>query len=410
MNRLIQKTRTPYGAIIAISCLLILILGVVMAARTYAVSPDTVVTSDKRLITIHDNGQDKGVLTRATTMRQALAEAKINLDANDTVEPGLDEELVGNNYEANIYRARPVTIVDGAIRTKVMSPYRTASQIVKQAGMVLQDEDLTKIAANTDLVSEGTGVSLTIDRATPATLVLYGKQIQTHTQATTVGEMLKEKKVTLAKEDTLSVPQSTPLTSGLIVELWRNGKQTLTQEEEVSFDTEKVQDSARDVGYKEVKTPGENGKKTVTYELAMKNGQEAGRTMIQSVETKKAVKQVEIIGTKYALPTGSHEDWMAAAGISPSDYGFVNYIVGKEGGWCPVRWQGDSSCINHGSYPGPGRGYGLVQATPGDKMASAGSDWLTNPITQLRWATGYAVGRYGSWEGAYKHWLTAHNW
>ncbi|HMI09208.1 MAG TPA: ubiquitin-like domain-containing protein [Candidatus Saccharimonadales bacterium] len=298
MNRLIQKTRTPYGAIIAASCLLILILGVVMATRTYAVSPDAAVASGKRLITIHDDGQDKGVLTRATTMRQALAEAKINLDVNDTVEPGLDEELVGNNYEANIYRARPVTIVDGAIRTKVMSPYRTASQIVKQAGMVLQDEDLTKIAANTDLVSEGTGVSLTIDRATPVTLVLYGKQTQTYTQAATVGEMLEEKKVTLAKDDTLSVVQSTPLKSGLIIELWRNGKQTLTQEEEIPFDTDKVQDSAREVGYKEVKTPGEKGKKTVTYELAMKNGKEENRSVIQSVETKKSVKQVEIVGSK----------------------------------------------------------------------------------------------------------------
>jgi uncharacterized protein YabE (DUF348 family) len=296
MNSLIQKTKTPYGAIIAACCLFILALGVIMAARTYAVSPG--VATGKRLITIHDNGQDKGVLTRATTMRQALAEAKINLDVNDTVEPGLDEELVGNNYEANIYRARPVTIVDGAIRTKVMSPYRTASQIVKQAGMVLQDEDITKIDANTNLIADGSGVRLTIDRATPVTLVLYGKQTQVYTQATTVNEMLKEKKVTLAKDDTLSVAQSTPITSGVIVELWRNGKQTQTVEEAVPFDTEKVQDSARDVSFREVKTPGVTGKKTVTYEISMKNGQEVGRTIIQSVETKKPEKQVEIVGAK----------------------------------------------------------------------------------------------------------------
>ena len=404
MNSLIQKSRTPYGAIIAATCLLFLFFALALATRVQAAS--LAAPTGKRLITIHDDGQDKGILTRATTLRQALSEAKINLDANDTVEPGLDDELVGNNYEANIYRARPVTIVDGAIRTKVMSSYRTASQIVEQAGMTLQDEDITDINANTNILTEGSGVRLTVDRATPFTLVLYGKQVQAFTQAKTVDEMLTGKKITLSKDDTLSVSQSAPVTKGMIVELWRNGKQTQTTEEDIPFETEKVQDSAHEVGYNEVKTPGENGKKTVTYELVMKNGQEAARTMIQSVETKKSVKQVEIVGIKSNLPPGSHQDWMAAAGISEGDFGYVNYIVGREGGWEPCKVQGGAiNCLYSG-----GAGYGIVQATPGSKMESAGSDWRTNPITQLRWATGYAVGRYGSWEGAYKHWLTAHNW
>lgn len=296
MRSLLQKSKTPYGVIIAASCFLFLVLGVVMATKTHAASP--AIASGKRLITIHDDGQDRGILTRATTMRGALAEAHIHLDDNDTVEPALDEELVGNNYEANIYRARPVTIIDGAVRTKVMSPYRTASQIVKQAGMTLHDEDTTKMDANTNVVTEGTGVRLTITRATPFTLVLYGKQVQAYTQAKTVGEMLSEKNIKLAKDDTLSVAQSTPVKTGLIVELWRNGKQTVTQEEDIPFETEKIQDSAREVGYHEVKTPGANGKKTVTYELIMKNGKEEGRTVIQSVDTKQAVKQIEVVGTK----------------------------------------------------------------------------------------------------------------
>jgi hypothetical protein len=100
---------------------------------------------------------------------------------------------------------------------------------------------------------------------------------------------------------------------------------------------------------------------------------------------------------------------MAAAGISEADFGYVNYIVGREGGWEPCKVQGGAiNCMY--AVDGGKMGYGIVQATPGAKMASAGADWATNPITQLRWATGYAVGRYGSWEGAYKHWLTAHNW
>lgn len=40
--------------------------------------------------------------------------------------------------------------------------------------------------------------------------------------------------------------------------------------------------------------------------------------------------------------------------------------------------------------------YGIPQALPGTKMASAGADWQTNPDTQIRWGLGYIQGRYGS--------------
>lgn len=44
----------------------------------------------------------------------------------------------------------------------------------------------------------------------------------------------------------------------------------------------------------------------------------------------------------------------------------------------------------------PGSGaYGLPQALPGSKMASAGADWATNPLTQLRWMLGYVDSVYG---------------
>ncbi|NGN68034.1 transglycosylase SLT domain-containing protein [Streptomyces sp. A7024] len=48
--------------------------------------------------------------------------------------------------------------------------------------------------------------------------------------------------------------------------------------------------------------------------------------------------------------------------------------------------------------------YGLVQALPGNKMASEGADWRTNPETQLKWGLDYMKERYGSPCGAWDHW------
>lgn len=53
--------------------------------------------------------------------------------------------------------------------------------------------------------------------------------------------------------------------------------------------------------------------------------------------------------------------------------------------------------------------YGIVQALPGKKMASHGSDWRTNPQTQIAWGLDYIKGRYGNPCGAWAH-SESKNW
>ncbi|MBB4695078.1 hypothetical protein BKA14_005226 [Actinoplanes abujensis] len=47
--------------------------------------------------------------------------------------------------------------------------------------------------------------------------------------------------------------------------------------------------------------------------------------------------------------------------------------------------------------------YGIPQALPGRKMASAGADWKTNPATQIKWGLGYVKGRYDTPCGAWQY-------
>ncbi|HEX5511832.1 MAG TPA: hypothetical protein VFX41_08950, partial [Actinomycetales bacterium] len=53
--------------------------------------------------------------------------------------------------------------------------------------------------------------------------------------------------------------------------------------------------------------------------------------------------------------------------------------------------------------------YGIPQALPGSKMASAGADWRTNPATQIRWGLQYIEDVYGSPCTAWAH-SQATNW
>ena len=284
------------------SAVLIAVVGVFFAATqtpaNAASSLKRQVTSDERLITVYDGGKDRAFITKATTLRQAFKDADIRVSNNDLVEPGLDETLSANSYEVNVYRARPVAIVDGQVKKRVMTPYRTPAQIVEAAGMKLQDEDKTSLEMPTDPLSAGLGLRLTIERATPFTLVLYGKKVPSFTMSRTVGDVLREKKIRLAKNDTLSVAKGAPIKAGMTIEIWRNGKQTITEEKSVDFPIKRIEDADKPVGFREVKTPGTKGKKMVTYEVVMKNGKEVARKEIQSVVTKQPSEQVEIVGTK----------------------------------------------------------------------------------------------------------------
>ncbi|MFI0784556.1 transglycosylase SLT domain-containing protein [Streptomyces lydicus] len=72
-------------------------------------------------------------------------------------------------------------------------------------------------------------------------------------------------------------------------------------------------------------------------------------------------------------------------------------IVDHESGW------------NYRATNASSGAYGLVQALPGSKMSSAGSDWQTNPATQIKWGLNYMNDRYGSPCGAWSFWQ-ANSW
>ena len=76
---------------------------------------------------------------------------------------------------------------------------------------------------------------------------------------------------------------------------------------------------------------------------------------------------------------------------------------------CLVKlWERESNWkVN--AHNGSSGAYGIPQALPGTKMASAGADWRTNPETQIKWGIGYIDGRYGSPCAALAH-SNEYNW
>lgn len=288
------------GAAIGLLALILLFVGV--AAQ--AISREPELAPGQRVVTIFDHGEKRSVITEADTVGDTLERANISLSAGDIVEPAADTQFTTTDFTVNIYRAKPVMIVDGMRREHVLSPHSTPRDIVKNSETKLYEEDIVSMNRSENPLVDGPGVQVTIDRATPLTLVLYGEKTTMRTQGETVADLLAEKEIVLAADDTLSVAESTEITEGMTVEIWRNGVQTVTEEQEIDFSVRTIQDADKDPSYKEVQTPGKKGKKSVTYEITMRNGEEIERKEIQSVELNAPVEEVVVVGAKFNYTGG----------------------------------------------------------------------------------------------------------
>ncbi|MFI9318219.1 transglycosylase SLT domain-containing protein [Kitasatospora aureofaciens] len=88
---------------------------------------------------------------------------------------------------------------------------------------------------------------------------------------------------------------------------------------------------------------------------------------------------------------------VAARIVPANQLASFSQIISHESGWNVTATNPSSGS------------YGLGQALPASKMASAGADWKTNPATQIKWALDYMNSRYGSPNAAWAFWQN-HHW
>jgi hypothetical protein len=91
------------------------------------------------------------------------------------------------------------------------------------------------------------------------------------------------------------------------------------------------------------------------------------------------------------VPTVAEAKAYARERLGATQYECFHALMQRES-----RWRVNATNRNSGAY-------GIPQALPGSKMRSAGADWRTNPITQVKWAIRYVNARYGSSCRAYQH-------
>ena len=272
--------------------------GVIMrAAETFA--EDGGEGKLEHFVTIYDAGEKTIVKSEKMTVREVLERTKITVDEEaDIVEPGLDEEISGRDFYVNVYRAKPVVVVDGARTVKVMTAASIPRDIAEVAGVELYDEDIVEVAMNNVFLASGVPFSYVVTRAKLVKFDFYGAAAEVRTQAKTVGDFLAERKIKISEDDWLSKKVDEKITVGMELALYRNGKSVITVDETMPHGERVIYDYEKNVGYRETTVAGKDGRKTVTYEIEMFEGQEVGRVWVSEMVVEEAEEAVVTMGRK----------------------------------------------------------------------------------------------------------------
>lgn len=374
-----------------------LLLFIVSLVAFVSFNATTLQPSDSRVVNVYADGQAQTLPTRAKTVKDLLERLDIKLNDGDVVEPGLDTEIIDDNFSVNVYRARPVTVIDGGKEVTVNTATQSPRAVAEEVGLTLYPEDNVEVEIPDNVIDEGSATEqLVVERSIPVKLVMYGQSYDLRTHAKTVEELIKEKG--LDKDDvTVLPPAETLLTPNMVVFVTYPDKNIVTTEEVIPNAEETVSDPEVPVGTTKVKQEGSPGKKVVIYEVD--KADPTKKTVLQEVIATQPINKIIAKGTKVVAGTvtGSKADWMRLAGIDPSQYQYADYIIGRESGWNPAAVSANR-CI------------GLGQKCNAQSLIAACPNWQSDPVCQLGHFSGYANGRYGSWQEAYQFWQVNHWW
>ena len=250
------------------------------------------------------------------------------------------------------------------------------------------------------------------------------------TRAETVADILAARDVVLGPHDQVNVALDAAPEDVDEVVVTRVAFQDVSETKEIGFASREEGDGSLLSGRRVVVAEGKPGSETTLYRVRLVNGVETGREPIMRGVVP-PVERVVRVGTRVPPPPPAPAPARAArvaprlaapapgpaprAAYSGADPRSIARTMVAARGWggsqfgCLDRlWMKESNWNPYARNPSSGA-YGIPQALPGSKMATAGGDWRTNPATQIAWGLSYIAARYGTPCSAWAH-SQAVNW
>lgn len=352
-----------------------------------------VYVANANVLTIDYNGEIHTVGVYGDTVGEALASQHVQLGRDDVVQPAATSG-VAQGGTVVVRTSREVTVeLDGQVMT-LRTTAGTVGELLAALGP--RGDGALATASRTARLDRDPVRFSTVKQVN---IAVDGSVLEFHTTQSTVRGLFREAGITLADGDVTSVPPDAAAVDGMVIMVSRDASSSRTVTEVLPFETETIEDPSLPEGYESIRTAGVAGEVKVTYAVKTVGGAVVERTEVERKVTRKPVNEEVVVGTMDVatapVDPGSAralgQAMAAERGWGADEFSCLDQLWEKESGW---RWNADNPSSS---------AYGIAQANPGSKMATVGSDWLTNPATQIEWGLGYISGRYGTPCGAWAH-------
>jgi uncharacterized protein YabE (DUF348 family) len=400
-----------------------------LAAVAIVASGSVAFAEARKTVTLDVDGTSKTITTYAGSVEGVLESQGVRLGERDVVAPGTDAELSDGDQIVVRY-ARQVTMTDGDAERDVWVTVTDAGEALTT--LAERGGDVALVASRSgDRVS----LPLRLNDDGPVAVVADGSTRVVEDHASGIDSVLTDTEVDVDKNDLVSIVPVASLAkdktigakaaksakeagADVAVQVQRVDSKKVTKTIDLDFDTKTVQDDDRYVDEGDlVRTEGKEGVRTRVVLVRTVDGEVVHRKELSDKVTKKPVDRVIVEGTKERpvveeAPAEAEATTESSEPSAPAPSGSVKEIAqemaaargwtGQEWTCLDLLWERESGWNYQAANPSSGA-YGIPQALPGSKMGSAGSDWATNPATQIEWGLGYIADRYGTPCGAWGH-------
>ncbi len=386
----------------------------------------------RKTITLDVDGRATTLTTFAGSVGGVLEDEGIDVDRRDVVAPSASSPLE-SGAEIVVRTAKELTLdIDGEQAETWVAAADT------HEALTLLDGRGSEVRIVASRSADRAALPLPVDGDDPVAVVADGETEVVEDAGAGIGTVLDAAEITIDEDDRVHVTDVATAGAGdeaadaavaLVVQ--RVVTEEVATEKPVEHEHETRTDDDRYSDLEpEVAQEGKDGVRTIVERVTTVDGVEESREKVSDEVTTEPVTEIVVKGTKERpapkpAPSSSSSSSSSSSASSSSGsssgrtYSGSNRDIGRQmaaaRGWTGSQW----TCLeslwtkesgwNHRAENPSSGAYGIPQALPGSKMGSAGSDWATNPATQIEWGLGYIAGRYGTPCGAWSH-SQANNW
>ena len=366
---------------------------------------DTIVVRTSKAYTVTVDGETRTLWTTAASADSILADAA---PLGETVTLAADRSASRDELTPLVSRARNVIVnADGTTREVAVRPGQDARGILEAAGVsvhaldrVTVENDATgELAITVTRVTRGQATE-TVDIPFSETTTTSSDMFVGESQVTTTGVNGVTTWTVWQEKDGDQVLTSVPITehstSQPVTQVRSEGTKEATPTALVAAGIDPkatLEEKTEPDGTTSVRYRAKLGSISTKEEIAEITGEAKNTDPATAAAAAAAAAEAGAVPTTYSGedPRSLAKPLVAAQGWGDSEYQCLVLLWNRESQWNPYAENASSGA------------YGIPQSLPGSKMASAGADWRTNPITQINWGIGYIKGRYGTPCSAWAH-------